>query len=314
MPINRDQRNEVVKEQPAARFAINPREAILGTENAILSGTNNSYYVPDYEGCLSIKTIVSGSASWEAAGRRFVVHENSYLILNDRQRYTMTIDAARPVTTFCLFFQRGFVEDVFRSTVTPTSSLLDAPEGPNALRLGFWEKLESQENRLLELIRALRRRILQGTTERQTLEDDFYSIAAEMIGQHQQTESAIARLPARRSATKMELYRRLLRGRDHLLSSLDQPVRLSEVARAACLSPSHFHRTFTRAFGETPQRYLTRHRLQRAGQLLRQNHLAVTEVCLESGFESLGSFSSLFRRHFGLSPSEFRRAHRKLAR
>jgi len=304
--------NEPVKEQ-SARLAINPREPILGSENAILTGTNTSYYVPDYEGCLSLKTIVSGSASWEAAGRRFVVHENSYLILNDRQRYTMTIEAARPVTTFCLFFKRGFVEDVFRSTVLPTDSLLDTPETPNTLRLGFWVKLESQENRLLESVRGLRRRVLEGR-DRQTLEDDFYSIAAEMISQHQQTEGTVARLPAQRTSTKLELYRRLLRGRDHLLSSLDQPVRLSEVARAACLSPSHFHRTFRKVFGETPQNYLTRHRLQKAGQLLSQNNLAVTEVCLESGFESLGSFSSLFRRHFGLSPREFRRANAKIAR
>jgi len=293
------------------QLAINPREPSLGTQNAILTGTNKNYYVPDYEGCLSIKTIVSGSASWETAGRRFVVHENSYLILNDRQRYTMTIDAARPVTTFCLFFQRGFVEDVFRSTVTPDSTLLDVPESPTLSQPGFWEKLETRENRVLDLIQLMRERILQGAMTRQVLEEDFHAIAAEMIREHHQVEAIVARLPAQKASTKLELYRRLLRGRDYLLSSLDQPIQLNEIARAACLSPSHFHRSFTKVFGETPQRYLTRHRLQRAGRLLRQKHLGVTEVCLESGFESLGSFSSLFRRHFGLSPREFRRAHSK---
>ncbi len=98
----------------SATSVVNPRDATLGAENAILTGADRRYHVPDYEGCLSVKSVVAGSAAWEAGGRRFAVHENSYLILNDRQRYTMTIDAAREVTTFCLFFKRGLVEDVFR--------------------------------------------------------------------------------------------------------------------------------------------------------------------------------------------------------
>ena len=293
---------------------INPREAVLGTQNAILSGTGKQYYVPDYEGCLSIKTVVLGSATWEAARRRFVVHENSYLILNDRQRYTITIDSARDVTTFCLFFQRGFVEDVFRGTVTPATDLLDSPQLPNSLPLGFRERLETGGNGLLGSVRKLRNRIVQGVTSRQALEENFYEIAGEMVRQHKDADSAAAKLPALRPSTRQELYLRLLRGRDYLLSSLDQPIQLSDIAQAACLSPYHFHRTFTRAFGETPQRYLTRQRLERAGLLLGQER-SVMEVCLECGFESPSSFSSLFRRHFGVSPREFkRRTIRQLAR
>lgn len=285
---------------------INPREAVLGTQNAILSGTAKHYFVPDYEGCLSIKTVVLGSATWEAGRRRFVVHENSYLILNDRQHYTITIDSARDVTTFCLFFQRGFVEDVFRGTATPAIDLLDSPQLPNSLPLGFRERLETGGKGLLGSIWKLRDRILQGVTSRQALEENFYEIAGEMLRQHKDADSAAAKLPALRPSTRQELYLRLLRGRDYLLSSLDQPIQLSDIAQAACLSPYHFHRTFTRAFGETPQRYLTRQRLERAGVLLRQKGRSVIEVCVECGFESPTSFSTLFRRHFGVSPREFK--------
>src|ERR1044071_1231326 len=133
-----------MKKSSSATIAINPQHTVLGSENAILSGTNRRYHVPDYEGCLSVKSVVAGTATWEAGGRRFVVNENSYLILNDRQRYTVTIDAAREVTTFCLFFKRGLVEDVFRSYAAPTDALLDAPAEPDTARLNFWEKLETE--------------------------------------------------------------------------------------------------------------------------------------------------------------------------
>jgi AraC-like DNA-binding protein len=103
----------------------------------------------------------------------------------------------------------------------------------------------------------------------------------------------------------VEVYRRLLRGRDFLLSSLPQPIHLKDIASEACLSPFHFHRAFRHAFGETPHGYLTRLRLERAARLLRGTELSVTDVCLASGFESLPSFINLFRRRFGLSPGKF---------
>jgi AraC-like DNA-binding protein len=82
---------------------------------------------------------------------------------------------------------------------------------------------------------------------------------------------------------------------------------LDRMAREACLSRYHFLRSFQRQFGETPHRYLTRRRMERARELLRAGEQSVTEVCFAVGFESLGSFSSLFRRQHGEPPDRFRR-------
>jgi len=81
---------------------------------------------------------------------------------------------------------------------------------------------------------------------------------------------------------------------------------LDALAREAGYSKYHFARTFAAAYGETPRAYLTRRRVERAKSLLRTANLSVTEVCLLVGFESLGSFSSLFRRLVGQSPSAYR--------
>ena len=291
---------------------INPPGETLGRANAILTGSGKDYFVPDFEGSLSIKTVVSGSAVWEAGGRRFQVHENTYLILNDRQRYTMTIDSTSAVTTFCIFFERGFVEDVFRATAKPADELLENRGDANALPLHFFEKLEPQDSPVLGRVRKLRERLLREGGSALASQGDFYSVAAAMVREHQNTASAISKLPALRPSTRWELYKRLLRGRDALLSSLDSQVALKEVARAACLSPYHFHRAFSQAFGLTPHQYLTRHRLARAAHLLRGSGRSVTEICFEAGFESPGSFSTLFRRYFGLSPREFRQQHLSL--
>lgn len=109
-----------------------------------------------------------------------------------------------------------------------------------------------------------------------------------------------------------ELFRRLCRSRDYLAAGLDQPLRLADAAREACLSPYHYHRLFARTFGETPHDFLTRLRMDRAKCLLAREQLPVTDVCFAVGYESLGSFSSRFRRMVGYSPSEYQRSLRRL--
>ena len=109
-----------------------------------------------------------------------------------------------------------------------------------------------------------------------------------------------------------ETFARLYRSREFLAGSFDQRVRLSEAAREACLSPFHYHRMFVRAFGETPHDFLTRRRIDRAKQLLARDECPVTDVCLAVGYESLGSFSSLFRSVVGRSPLEYRQSLRRV--
>ena len=109
-----------------------------------------------------------------------------------------------------------------------------------------------------------------------------------------------------------ETFRRLCRSRDFIAASLDRRVVLADAAGEACLSPFHYHRLFARAFGETPHDFLTRVRLDRAKELLARDNCSVTEVCLASGYESLGSFSTRFRSSVGQSPSEYRKQLRKI--
>jgi AraC-like DNA-binding protein len=109
-----------------------------------------------------------------------------------------------------------------------------------------------------------------------------------------------------------DLFLRLCRSRDYLAAHFDQPVCLEDAARAAALSPFHYHRQFARIFGETPHEFLTRQRITRAKRLLAKDQLPVTEVCFAVGYESLGSFSTRFRALVGYSPSQFRRSMRSL--
>jgi AraC-like DNA-binding protein len=98
----------------------------------------------------------------------------------------------------------------------------------------------------------------------------------------------------------------LRRARDVIDLRYAERLDLAAMAREAGYSRFHFHRAFAAAYGETPRAYLTRRRLERAKTLLRVANLSVTEICFLVGFESLGSFSALFRRVVGQTPSAYR--------
>jgi AraC-like DNA-binding protein len=104
----------------------------------------------------------------------------------------------------------------------------------------------------------------------------------------------------------------LRRARDLIDREYGEPLDIERIAREAGYTRFHFTRSFASAYGETPSAYLTRRRLERAKTLLRDANLTVTEVCMLVGFESVGSFSSLFRRVVGITPSAYR--ERKRAR
>ena len=105
---------------------------------------------------------------------------------------------------------------------------------------------------------------------------------------------------------------RLCRARDMLRETHDRPLSIREVAREAAISPFHFIRRFQAVFGETPHQFRIQSRLERARHLLALSDYSVTDVCMEVGFESLGSFSDLFTRRVGVAPSVYRRQVRSI--
>ncbi len=99
----------------------------------------------------------------------------------------------------------------------------------------------------------------------------------------------------------------MLRARDAMDRSYAEPLDVPTLAQVAHVSDAHFIRTFRDTFGETPNRYLQRRRVERAMFLLRSTDSSVTDVCMAVGFSSLGTFSRVFADIVGEPPSVYRR-------
>jgi len=278
-------------------FPVNRLSGPLGAANAILRARSRVHSVRDFPGPLSIKSVTEGTVSWKTGGRELPVDRDSFLVLNHGEPYSMDIDAPTPVATLCVFFQDGFVESVY-------GSMGRAGIEPHSEPTRFSSLLHLADTRILPRMRALADAPAAG---RLWLDEQFLRLARDLLLLNRDLRRRMRLLPARRPATREELFRRVRRGQEYLHGHASADLDLAAVARQSCLSPYHFHRSFTRLFGKTPHQYRNELRLASARRLIETTAMTITEICGAVGFESAASFSALFRRSFGAPPSAVRK-------
>ncbi|HUP63981.1 MAG TPA: AraC family transcriptional regulator [Thermoanaerobaculia bacterium] len=285
---------------------INPPAAALGNEHAILRGMARDYCVRGFEGPLSIKTVRRGRALWRTASGERILEPGRDLILNRAQRYDIEVDSDCVVETFCIFFRHGFAEDVSRGCREPAESLLDDPAPAGTVEL--IETIETTPASIADLLPQIEK---AASVDADT-DDLLIELVEALVARDGNLRGLAFRAPAVRASTRSEILRRVLRGRDRIDSSWDEPITLEEIATTAGMAPHHFHRSFKHLFGVTPLEYRTRLRVDAARRRLEAGDEPIQDVCVAVGFESVTSFTHLFRAHCGISPGRYRAAFRRI--
>ena len=103
---------------------------------------------------------------------------------------------------------------------------------------------------------------------------------------------------------KVYLYRRIVKAKLFIDENFAENIDLDNIADEAFFSKFHFIRIFKNTYAKTPHQYLTSVRIERS-KLLLQTDIPVTEVCYAVGFDSVSSFTGLFKRITGTTPSAY---------
>lgn len=281
-----------------------------GWPNLVIHASGRGIEYAEHEAPLSIKCVVRGSEVHEVRGIPYEVDPGTYLLLNHGQRYASRISSETEGETFSVFFERRFAERALRSLVEPANELLDEPNAAAQHPVRFVESLHPHDAVLSKLLGRVGQATGFGKPDDRWLDERLFAVLARLLCLHTDLLQQVDVLPAVRASTRLEQYRRLRRARDFIDANFTHGLSLEEIGRIACLSEFHLLRLFKKAFGLTPHQYTTRKRLEHARALLEGTDLPVSEVCQRVGYESLGSFSHLFRRHFGASPRKLRVASR----
>src|SRR5688572_9641908 len=103
---------------------------------------------------------------------------------------------------------------------------------------------------------------------------------------------------------KVYLYRRIVQAKLFIDNNYSNKIDLNDIAGRAFFSKFHFIRLFKKTYNKTPHQYLIHVRIKNAKLLLKSGK-SITDVCFSIGFESLGSFTELFKRQVGITPSAY---------
>ncbi|MGD6849188.1 helix-turn-helix domain-containing protein [Rossellomorea aquimaris] len=272
--------------------------------NFVLNAKSKQFYW-EGNGQLSIKTFFNGKAHYKTNKGFFAVEESRYLLLNEGA-YTISIEEPKVVESFCLFFKDGFAEEVLHSLKETNERLLSDPFKDTS-SIGFFEKTYHKNNTLSYQLEYFMQILPSLNIDSVGYEEQFHKIMFSILNEHINTYTETESLHAIRNSTREELYRRVSIAHDYIRSYFNQPIKLEEVAKAACLSPNHLLRTYSQIYGRTPHQHISVFRIQKAKQLLAELDHNMTDITFELGFQNPVSFSRMFKQHVGLSPREYRK-------
>jgi AraC-like DNA-binding protein len=275
-----------------------------------MSGRGFTYFADTPGLSLSLKCMCNGRALYKFDRNEVAVDDDGYLILNDQQPYSIEIASPTRVETFVLWFPRGWVDEVLRGSEKTPENLLANWPNERETTASFFSRYTPHDRTVSPKVHALRTAFkAEAVIEDSWLEEKLRDLLESMLSTQSLLKREVGNLSAVRASTREELWRRVNRARDYLHAHLGAPTSLSDVAAAACLSPFHLLRVFQGAFHQTPHQYLNDCRLARAKFLLEKTQIPVTAICLECGFTSLGSFSTLFHKRCAMSPRQWRKRH-----
>ncbi|MDC6386449.1 AraC family transcriptional regulator [Flagellimonas taeanensis] len=107
------------------------------------------------------------------------------------------------------------------------------------------------------------------------------------------------------NASRLSSNNRLAYALEYIAAHLHEPISVGDLSKKACMSESHFHKTFKDELGVTPIDYINNERIKLAVHLLQDPHRKIKEIYLECGFENRSYFNRLFKRKINSSPGEY---------
>jgi len=261
----------------------------VGWPTFVFNAPTRGYEADKHYGPVSVKWVTRGVETYEICGLPIDVTQQRLLILGDGQEYESRAPFGVDTTSFCVFFERGFVSEAI---------------GVSALEL--FPRTVDASSALAHHMCALHT-LITTDHEHMVLEQQLYGVLGAVLDVHRITITEAELVPARKRSTRMEVYKRLLLAMAYMDGKCADTLSLTEIARAVSMSPYHFLRAFRETTGQTPFRFVCARRIERAKHLLRADSDSVAVIAEKVGFESHTSFHAAFRKHTGETPDIYRR-------
>lgn len=264
-----------------------------------------SYKSPSPTPGIGIKYVWHGEEIYTMEGRTYAVNNGSCLTVNAGQIFTVEIEQTNEaVKGMCFYVDEALLQEV-NLYHQNQHKFPDDIQGTQATG-NICEKIFPASDVLSTFIKNYVS--LQHRTDRRPADssDLFYGLALQVLLSQRMLRREMMQIKALRYTTREELYRRLDIARQLMEASPGATLSIAEIAAEACLSQYHFIRSFRQLYGISPYQYHLKKRLRYAAEQL-SSDLPLSEIAHAAGFPDAHSFSTAFKRVYGITPANIKK-------
>jgi len=297
-------RLETILPQPA-EFNRNTKESLDNT--IIFSNCQEKYYYPNHKTPYLFVTNFQNPGDYLLNHHPIRITSQCFYFLNKEDELEITFNQKAHLQTLIILFRQEFIEGAFRATVVADDKLLENPDDKGSYHIHQIPSVPFTSNsNILEQIQN----IFQNPLNEEEGNKILLNLVSTFLIQYTETANQIMRLPVVKKSTRQELYKRLFHARQYMHDNVGRNIGIDDLAKEACMDKFHFLKTFKKLYNITPHQYFIDLKLRKAHDLLKDKNCSVGEVCNAIGFESIYSFSNLFKRRFHVSPSGLMKTNR----
>lgn len=269
----------------------------------VLSGP---YEAPGHPAGIGLLITGLGTCDYYVNGTKNEVAGDKVLFVNRGSELIVRI-TGKGVAPALLFFHSGFPDLIQHSLNYGDEVLLDKPFDSLPYDFSYLERIHA-DSRLHQTLLSL---IGLGAScsSFASLRADIIirDLFEELLKKNNHAYLLSKNIQALKASTRLEIFKRVSMAKDWMEQHYNEGILLEDIAEHATMNSQHFLRMFKQVYQITPHQYMMDLKLKKAKQLLEGTDLSVNDICLSVGFESVFSFSLLFKKRFGQSPSRARK-------
>lgn len=282
---------------PDQHHFTNSRPALAGNV-VIWAHSSQPYYYPEHATPYLLMANLQGQGQYTINKQVVTTTPQRFYFLNTDDTLEICFRQQAPLQTGLLLFTDAFLQTCYHYYSTPDNTLLETPlqNSREVMIPPTPFELHHHLRAQLDLLPALHR-------QPEALNEVLFEIVVQCLQLSHTTQQRLQQLHVVKKSTKEELYRRLFTARELMQAGIYDTLTLEELARQVCMNKFHFLASFKALYKTTPHQYYRQLKLQKAVELLQTRQHTVTDVCRLLGFESHGSFSTLFKKQYGITPA-----------
>lgn len=230
------------------------------------------------QGSMSVKSFYNGTAEYRLNSGTAKVDSQRYLLLNDNQPYTITIDSTSEVESFCVFFTPHHATRGAFEMVSTVDRILEDPFFVPSQSAEFIDKTYWHDDVVTPILHTFRADFPVFGSDPIWLDEQLCTLLNRMLILHTDVLSNMDKIPSIRTSTREELFRRVSLANELVMERFRDTLTINDLAHGAALSANHLIRTYKQVFGVTPHQHIVSLRIKEAGRLLRKTEMPVSEI------------------------------------